>query len=370
MKQTILLLVLVWIFAVGAFGVDGAAEPLVDIYDAQILDGIGSTSQGLDARATEYYQQGDYASAAEYYILHLRLNPQDETSLYNLACCYGLLGREDLASRVLMMAYKAGFEDVDHIRRDPDFAKVREAAEYVAAVDSIAVWAERKAKSEGKLEYYPIRTWLPYRIHLPEGYDPAKACDLLIGLHGYGDNAVAFGGINRALNGRQMIYVVPEAPYILPGSSGPGFSWTPLVDYQDSLQVFSYHELNAAIRELCLYLQDKYQIDKTYLMGFSQGCFMTYNIGLSNPDLFAGLIAFGGWLDQDIIGEKQLAEAKNVKVFIAHGTADQMVEYSSAVEALQLLTKKGFRARLYRFEDGHRVDRDALLEGLDWIQGD
>ena len=368
MKKTVLLVTLIWLFVLCTYAMDGVAEPQVDIYDAFIVDSFGTLSMDLNARATEYYQKGEYENAAEYYILHLRQSPQDQSALYNLACCYGLLGRADLASRTLLMAYKAGFEDLEHINNDPDFNKVYEAEVFVAAIDSITVWAERKTKSEGKLEYYSIHTWLPYRIHFPANYDPDVACNLLIGLHGFGDNAVAFGGINRVLNGQQWIYVVPEAPFILPGSPGPGFSWTPLVDYLDPLQTKSYPALNTAIRELCLSLQQQYKIDKTYLIGFSQGCFMTDTIGLSNPDLFDGLLAFGGWLEQDIIGEQHLAEAKDVKVFIAHGLADKVIEYSSAEAALQLLMENGFKSRLHSFEGGHKVDRDALLEGIRWIQ--
>ncbi len=368
MKKTALFISLFWMAYLGVFALDTASDTQIDIYAPQIIESITTPVQGLDAKATELYQKGDYENAARNYILHLRQKPNDILSLYNLACCYGLLGKEEPASRILLQAYKAGFEDVEHIRQDPDFKKITKTPAYIAALDSISVWAERKTKAAGKQEFYAINTNLPYRIHFPENYDPNTAYNLLIGLHGYGDNALAFGKLYQLLKDKPFIFVVPEAPYVMPGSNGVGYSWTPSMDEEDPLQRDSYLNLNYAISELCANLKATYLTNETYLLGFSQGCFMTYNIGLSHPELFDGLLAFGGWMEEEIIGKEQLQQARDVKVFIAHGTADKMVEYPAAEKALKLLKANGNKTRLYSFDEGHRINRDALLEGINWIQ--
>jgi len=355
------------LLCLGLTAQDKAGIGDIDIYNPMFIETISTPSQNLSSEATAQYQAGDYEKAARFYIGHLWDKPSDSSALYNLSCCYGLLGKDELAAKTLMMAYKAGFEDIEHIRQDPDFDKVKQSKIFSAAMDSLSAWSAIKAKVEGKMEYYAISTYLPYRIYLPDGFDESAKYNLLIGLHGFGDQAVPFGRIHQVIKDKPFIYIVPEAPYILPGNERPGFSWTPMVDYSDPLQEKSFMGLNTAIRELCQKLEKDYQIDKTFLMGFSQGCFMTYNIGLANPDLFDGLLAFGGWLSPEVIGESTIKKACKVKVFIAHGTTDRVIEFTSAEKSLQILKENNYQVELFSFEDGHRIDRKALLSGLTWL---
>ncbi len=58
-------------------------------------------------------------------------------------------------------------------------------------------------------------------------------------------------------------------------------------------------------------LTTKYNPSNVYLMGHSQGAWMTFNTGLNYPKLFDGLIAFGGWVDTVRIDAKhRSAKAK------------------------------------------------------------
>ena len=75
-------------------------------------------------QAQDYYREGKYKDAARYYLYVLKHNAGDFTSIYNLACCYALLDRGDLAGKYLELAVKAGFTDISFINSDPDFNQV------------------------------------------------------------------------------------------------------------------------------------------------------------------------------------------------------------------------------------------------------
>lgn len=365
MRRLICLLILI----LGCAWLAAQGQSKLDIYSPEIITNLASPTADLSALATAKYQEGDFESAARLYLEHLSRKPGDASALYNLACCYGLLGRETHAAGILQLAYKAGFTDLGHIANDNDFAPVREGKEFSAAMDSLRAWSATKAQAAGKQGFYEINTYLPYRIYYPANYTPEMTCTLLVGLHGYGDNATAFGNISRVIQDRPVIYLVPEAPYLLDMGTAYGFSWTPSMDFADPMQESSFIGLNDAVVKLTRQIQQSHSIDKTVLFGFSQGCFMAYNIGLANPDVFTALLPFGGWLMPEIIGENKIVNAKHQKVYIGHGTQDNIVSYSSGEEALKYLKDSGFDVQLGSFEGAHRIDRNTFLKGLDWVMG-
>ena len=51
--------------------------------------------------------------------------PGEPTFHYNLACSYSLLGELDAAFGALDRAIELGYDEVDHLRRDPDLENLR-----------------------------------------------------------------------------------------------------------------------------------------------------------------------------------------------------------------------------------------------------
>ena len=65
---------------------------------ADLLQKLGSNPGEIAREAAGVYMEGDYAAAAELYVEALLSDLGDNpVVLYNLSCCYGLLGEEELA---------------------------------------------------------------------------------------------------------------------------------------------------------------------------------------------------------------------------------------------------------------------------------
>ena len=75
-----------------------------------------------------------------------RIQPNDALTLYNLGCAYALDGQVDKALDMLEAAVKAGFYDVAHLEKDPDFDSLRANERYQRLVDDL----KRKAPVEKK----------------------------------------------------------------------------------------------------------------------------------------------------------------------------------------------------------------------------
>ena len=327
----------------------------IDIYSFDPSEQASAPQTNYGQRAYEFYQEGKFDQAARYYLAHLSSNPDDATGLYNLSCCFGLLGEAKEAAKYLKIAFKKGFKDLDHIRRDKDFDQVRTAKTFTAAMDSLQIWSGKEALFKGRMEYFPIRQHIPYWVHLPQNYNPAKKYTLLIGLHGYGDAATRFSGLWRYLIDKDVIFVVPEAPYAFPENKNAAFSWTPFVDLKSKTAQTSNANLEKYIIELTKHLTKQYNVNQTWLLGFSQGAYTGYIISLTNPRYFNGLLACGGGLITDLLKNKDYKAARKLDIIISHGKQDRVVDYSEAEKAYAVLRSKGLAVSLHDFEGGHTV---------------
>lgn len=328
---------------------------------------LDADAASLGRRADSAYQAAGYLDAARLYLEALRANPVSAGNIYNLACCYGLLGRDTLAARFLERAAKAGYNDVEHVRRDPDFDKVREKMVFVITVESIAARAEREQAGFGRREFYPASSYLPCRIHLPDGYDSTKAYRLVIGLHGYGGTADRFALLWQRFPARDFIYASPEAPYQLAADKEIGYSWG--IDTEtDSLTDRTAYALSEAyVVDLTKQLARRYSFRDVYLLGFSQGAGLAYTTGLRNPSVFRGVAAFGGWLDTLALPGTVTATDKALRVFIAHGAADRVIEPKAATDARDRLMAKGYDVTYYPFDGAHQVAASAVGKFADWL---
>jgi phospholipase/carboxylesterase len=342
-----------------------AAQP-VDPLDPAAVEFLKADPAPIGRRADSCYQAKDYTGAARLYLEALRSGARDAGTIYNLACCYGLLDRAGLAARAIERAARAGFRDLDHARNDPDFALVRDSAVFAAAIESIAVGLVRDSVALGRLQYFSAGTYLPCRVLLPEGYDSTKSCRLVVGLHGYGATAESFAGLWSRFGTPGFIFAVPEAPYAYTEEPQLGYSWWPdrrtdsVVDESAGVRTDRY------VVELARELGRRYRVSDIYLLGFSQGAGLSYQIGIRHPDVFRGIAPFGGWLDTTNVAAIDSA-AGRLRVLIGHGREDQVIPYEKGTSARDFLKRHGYKVRLFDFAGGHRVPAELCREFSKWL---
>lgn len=323
--------------------------------------------QSISDTAYRAYILGDYETAAEHYLTFLQHNATDQTVLYNLACCYGLLGDEQLATEFLLRSLRAGFNDVNWISQDTDFDDVKESQIFSHALDSISAVAEAELQNRPILTYAEGSVMIPCLLKFPENYDPDHPVHLVIGLHGYGSNPNNFVALWDAFEDPDFIYAVPQAPYtVIPGAD-PGFSWMLWTDDEQVVAASSEGSYNY-ITNLAQTLYSQHNISKIWLIGLSQGCCFAYETAFSRPDVFDGAIGFGGWLDRDIVSDHMIRDADALRVFIAHGLGDTAVDYEEAQSAFHHLTSMGIDVEFHEFDGGHTVDGLTLLHAQEWMK--
>ncbi len=180
------------------------SKPIIEVQGFKKVDVIQLRREAGQAYAVKNYQK-----AVQLYGEALTYNQDDVTIAYNLACCYAVLGDAKNAAIYVTQAFGNGLRNFEHFQNDSDFDNVRKNSGFSKTIIDV----RKNFESIGELKYVESRSLQPYRIRIPNNYDPKKSYPLLIGMHGMGGNADGFIAIYDELEAPQIIYVTPEGQY-------------------------------------------------------------------------------------------------------------------------------------------------------------
>jgi len=337
----------------------------IDPYDPEAGDFLSTDIDILQSLAWQNYRDGNYELAAQCYLAALQHNVDDSGNIYNLACCYGLMGEADLAALYLEHAFEAGWDDLNWAMNDPDFESVRESDVMQETFTGLETLIQDSEEGLGDLVWNSTEAFFECRMQLPENFDPEKSYTLIVGLHGYGAQPDNYIRLWERFENPDFIFISPRAPY----PSNQGYSWfTWSEDENERLWQKSAEFSEDYVADVITQMHTRFNIDEVYLLGFSQGCGLSYMAGMQHHEIIDGIICFGGWLDIEWIPERLITEAtESLRVFIAHGTEDTMVEFESGTTARDYLIDHDYDVTWFEFDGPHTVPEDALHAVQDWL---
>jgi len=329
----------------------------MDIHSGDFLD---LSPRDALISADEAYAQQNWLAAASAYLNALEIDPGNSTVIYNLACCYGLMGEEQLATLYLGRSFAAGFHELALANTDTDFDPVRESTLFSSVLDSINTAFEERSERLGEVHWFDTEQSFFYRVKFPEGFNPPEEVPVVIGLHGRGSSPDNFVAIWDHLDNPGFIFVVPQAPYPIGDDS---YSW-----YRGSHGTEAWGHSLALDGEYVLALVEhiklEYPVSDVYLFGFSQGGCLALYTGLSEPELFKAILPSSGWLEEDLMGPGLLSKPTSMQIELMHSPDDRGVSFDNAERALSVLSENGWDIELHQTSGRHTVDLDTLNEVL------
>ena len=182
---------------------------------------------------------------------------------------------------------------------------------------------------------------------------------LLVMLHGWQGDENSMWIFTRRLSSDYWM-MAPRAPHATDPS---GFSWRPLhasTFGMPSLETFlpAADGLIKLIDEYSASVKlDALQFD---LIGFSQGAAMTNLMGMLYPHRIRKMGVLAGFVPaglEQLIQQKPLA---GKKIFVAHGTQDQMIPIDRARASMVLLEQAGAQIAYCEDEVGHKLSASCL----------
>ena len=208
---------------------------------------------------------------------------------------------------------------------------------------------------------------LKYKIQKPEII--AEKSPLILLLHGYGSNDDDLFSFASELP-KNAFVVSAQAPYLLQYGS---YAWY-AINFDADENKFS--DINQAIisRDLVVkFIDELLEIypnndKKVTLVGFSQGSILSYGIALSYPEKIEKVAAFSGYFNEKIVKDDFLKnDFSHLKMFISHGTQDQVIPVSWAQKAPKILTNFGIECQYHEYQMGHGINQQNFIDFMNWF---
>ena len=79
-----------------------------------------------------YTKHGSYEKGLRVDERLAELRPDDHTVFYNLACSYSLMNEVAAADRAIKRSIELGYEDFEHMQKDPDLLNLLSSEEFQA----------------------------------------------------------------------------------------------------------------------------------------------------------------------------------------------------------------------------------------------
>ena len=202
----------------------------------------------------------------------------------------------------------------------------------------------------------------------PENNEPIKNAVIL--LHGYGGDGkdISMLTLNWKRSLKNTVFLCPNAHEgceINP----VGFQWFDLSkDDEDYILKKSLESENIFIK----YLEEvksefKISNNNIVLSGFSQGCMMSINLGVTLEEKFNCIVGFSG----KIINSKnlQLRIKNKTKILLIHGDQDEIVSSNSLLEAKDFFERNKFNIQTNLIKNcGHNIPIEASTLALNFIK--
>ena len=206
------------------------------------------------------------------------------------------------------------------------------------------------------------------KIIYPDKENDIKSAIIL--LHGYGGDGNDISALS--LNWKRFlpntIFLSPDGHESCPINPA-GFQWFDL-SKDDSKYVLE--ESIKAEKKLKLYINEikkKYSLENSNicLSGFSQGCMMCINVGLTSDTDFNCVVGFSG----KIINKENLSNkiTSRTKMFLTHGDMDTVVSSIHLLEAKDFLLRNNVEVEIKMINNSdHHIPIEASSSALNYIK--
>ena len=197
----------------------------------------------------------------------------------------------------------------------------------------------------------------------------AEIKNAIILLHGYGGDGkdISVLSLNWKRHLPNTIFICPNGHETCP-INPTGYQWFDLTKddpvYILEQSIKAEEKLNQFINEV----KKEYNLEneKICLSGFSQGCMMSINLGLTSDQSFNCVVGFSG----KIINQKDLKirQKSATDILLIHGDSDQVVSPNFMLEAKDFFIRNNIEIETHLIKNcDHNIPTEASSIALNYI---
>ena len=189
-------------------------------------------------------------------------------------------------------------------------------------------------------------------------------------LHGYGGDGNDISGLT--LNWKRFL---PNTIFFCPDghekcSINPsGFQWFDLSKDDEKYILDESIKAENKVKSFISEIKKEFKLDnsKICISGFSQGCMMSINVGLTSEEQYNCILGYSG----KIINKEDLAQRikSKTKIFLIHGDMDAVVPSNHLLEAKDFLMRQKIKVDTKLIINcDHHISVEASSLGLNYIK--
>ncbi len=201
----------------------------------------------------------------------------------------------------------------------------------------------------------------------PEKNEDIK--NVIVLLHGYGGD-----GKDISILSQNWKRYLPNTAFICPNGHEPcdlnplGYQWFDLTKDDPNYILNESLKAEKKINDFLSEIKDEYKLvnKQICLSGFSQGCMMSINIGLTAEKPFSCVVGFSG----KIIDKENLKTRKksHTNMFLIHGDQDDIVSPTHLLEAKDFFLRENINVETHLLKNcGHHIPIEASSLALSYI---
>ena len=191
----------------------------------------------------------------------------------------------------------------------------------------------------------------------------------IILLHGYGGDGkdISMLSLNWKRHLPNTIFICPNGHEQCP-INPKGYQWFDLTKEDPDYILEQSIKAEKKLVEFVDEVKNEYKLknDKICLSGFSQGCMMSINLGLTSDQKFSCIIGFSG----KIINQEDLKLRKknSTNVLLIHGDSDQVVSPNFLLEAKDFFIRNNIEIKTHLIKNcDHHIPIEASSIALNYI---
>ena len=191
----------------------------------------------------------------------------------------------------------------------------------------------------------------------------------IILLHGYGGdgNDISMLTLNWKRHLPNTVFICPNGHETCPINPS-GYQWFDLTRDDSSYILEQSLKAEEKIKQFIDEIKKEFNLtnDKICLSGFSQGCMMSLNVGLTSEENFLCIIGFSGKIiDKDNLKSR----VKNsTETLLIHGDTDQVVPSTHLLEAKDFLIRNNIDVNTLLIKNcDHHIPIQASSTALNYI---
>ena len=191
----------------------------------------------------------------------------------------------------------------------------------------------------------------------------------IILLHGYGGDGkdISMLSLNWKRHLPNTIFICPNGHEQCP-INPTGYQWFDLTKEDPDYILEQSIKAEKKLVEFVDEVKNEYKLknDKICLSGFSQGCMMSINLGLTSDQKFSCIVGFSG----KIINQEDLKLRKknSTNVLLIHGDSDQVVSPNFLLEAKDFFIRNNIEIKTHLIKNcDHHIPIEASSVALNFI---